>query len=203
MARSFADDPHSQNGQSCPRNVFGFASYEQLKEKEAIYVPRRAFELRFRPLTGKFDTGHLRKIHWYLFRDIFPWAGELRVVDIAKVGGTSFAHHGFISQSLATLFVELKEERLLVGLNEETFAERAAYYLGEINAVHPFREGNGRAQREFIRTLALLTGHPLSWAELQSEENIVASVLSQTRRDNSGLIRIITAAIRESARLKE
>jgi fido (protein-threonine AMPylation protein) len=34
------------------------------------------------------------------------------------------------------------------------FTERLTYYLGEINAIHPFREGNGRAQRAFFRQLA-------------------------------------------------
>ena len=203
MAQSFADDPHSEDGSVCPRNFFGFTSYERLKEKEALYVPGRAFELTFRPVPGNFDTGHLQKIHWYLFRDIFPWAGKLRVVDIAKPGGASFAHYEFIASSLTALFAELKEERQLVGLDASAFANRAAYYLGEINAAHPFREGNGRTQREFIRTLALHAGHTLVWDTLQPDENTAASILSHTRRDNTGLARMIAAAIKESMRLQE
>src|ERR1700742_815710 len=108
MPSGFDDDPHSQDGQACPRNFFGITSYEELKAKEAVYVPKRALELRINGMRGAFDTGHLRKIHWYLFRDVFPWAGELRMVGLSKVGGAPFANPMYIDRVLTSLFAELK-----------------------------------------------------------------------------------------------
>jgi cell filamentation protein len=195
MAFGFDNDPHSQNGSACPRNFFGITEYAELKKREAIHVPKRALELRIRGLAGKFDLRHLRKIHWYLFRDVFPWAGELRLVTMSKVGGAPFAFPQFIEPTLTDLFGNLKRESYLRDRTEENFVERAAYYLGEINAVHPFREGNGRTQREFLRLLALAAGYRLSWAELSEQENIAASVLSHVRGDHSGLAAILRRSI--------
>ena len=196
MPSGFDDDPHSQDGQACPRNFFGITSYEELKAKEAVYVPKRALELRVNGMRDAFDTGHLRKIHWYLFRDVFPWAGELRMVGLSKVGGAPFANPMYIGSVLTSLFEELKSENYLRGTDAASFVKRAAYYLGEINATHPFREGNGRSQREFLRQLAVQAGYRLAWADLDEQTNKVASILSHTRRDNSGLERILERALR-------
>lgn len=88
---------------------------------------------------------------------------------------------------------------LFVGLPAPGFVERAAFYLGEINGCHPFREGNGRAQREFIRQLGLYAGHPLSWSLVGTgftqQQMIDVSTASHTRGDNSGLAAIIEAAL--------
>lgn len=56
------------------------------------------------------------------------------------------------------------------------FAERAAYFLGELNAFHPFREGNGRTQREFIRQVAAANGFEIMWSRISSEQMIEASI---------------------------
>jgi cell filamentation protein len=199
MAAGFESDPHSQDGTACPRNFFGLTSYEELKKKEAIYVPKRSVELSMMGLPGTFNTAYLRKIHWSLFRDVFPWAGDFRVVLIAKPGGASFAPPVYIASALAEALEKLKQENYLRGLGRSAFAHRAAYYLGEINAIHPFREGNGRTQREFIRQLGLSAGHPLSWAGFTQEQMVAASILSHTRGDNAELATIIETSIQQAA----
>jgi cell filamentation protein len=82
-----AQDPQSMPGTFCPLNKFGVTDYNELHLLEAPLAHKRQVELDKRPLKGSFDSGHLRKIHWYLFRDTYPWAGEFRVSDMAKVGG--------------------------------------------------------------------------------------------------------------------
>ncbi len=164
MSSGFDFDPHSQDGQACPRNFFGITSYSELGKKEAIYVPTRSLQLFAIGVSGAFYLAHLQKIHWFLFRDVFPWAGELRVVGLAKVGGAPFAPPVHIASALSETLEKLTKENFLLGLDREHFAQRAACYLGEINAIHAFREGNGRTQREFIRQLAVNAGHTLSWA---------------------------------------
>jgi len=196
MPSGFENDPHSQDGQACPRNYFGITSYTELKAIEAVYVPKRALELRIDGMQGAFDTAHLQKIHWYLFRDVFPWAGELRMVRLSKVGGALFANPTYIERVLASLFGELKSESYVRGTDAASFVKRAAYYLGAINATHPFREGNGRSQREFLRQLGVQAGHRLSWVDLDEQAKKEASILSHTRRDNSGLERILEGALR-------
>jgi cell filamentation protein len=80
-------------------------------------------------------------------------------------------------------------------LPASAWVHRAAYFLGEINAVHPFREGNGRTQREFIRELALAGGHRLVWANHTRDEMIRASQQSFVRKDYSALEEILAATL--------
>ena len=105
-----------------------------------------------------------------------------------------FAPARHIESALNELFIKLKNEGFPSKVGAEAFAPRAAYYLGEINAIHPFREGNGRTQREFIRQLALGAGRVLSWAGFTQEQMTAASILSHTRGDASLLTSILRAA---------
>ena len=168
-------------GTFCPLNQFGLTEYAALQRIEASLVHRRQAQIAEAGVLGKFDIGHLRKIHWFLFRDVFPWAGELRVTPLSKVGGAPFAAPQYIASGLTDTLIKLTAERLLIGMDPHAFAARAAFYLGEINAVHPFREGNGRTQREFLRQLAVHAGHTISWAGFTQEEMTKASILSHTR----------------------
>ncbi len=198
MSSGFINDPHSEHGNSCPRNLFNIKDYAALQPLEAAHAAKRAYQLEIRGMKGKFDTAHLRAIHKYLFQDVFPWAGELRVVNISK-GNTNFGPAMHIGSALTELFERLAKEKQLTGLSAFKFVERSAFYLGEINAIHPFREGNGRTQREFIRQLALHAEHPLSWSlegtGFTQQQMIDASILSHTRGDNSQLAAIIDAAL--------
>jgi fido (protein-threonine AMPylation protein) len=98
---------------------------------------------------------------------VYAWAGQLRTIDISK-GGNRFAHHGFIAGAAASIFAGLAVEKYLAGLAPDAFSDRAAHYLGELNALHPFREGNGRAQREFISHLAQANGYYIAWENPES-----------------------------------
>jgi fido (protein-threonine AMPylation protein) len=119
----------------------------------------------------------LRHIHHFLFQDAYASAGEFRTVPIAK-GDSFFARPEHIGSELRKLFHQLAGERCLRGNDSKEFCERAAYYLGEINALHRFREGNGRAQREFIRELALEAGYEVVWELVTQDEMFAASVAS-------------------------
>jgi cell filamentation protein len=168
-----------------------------LQPKETALAYRRAGELFDLGISGTFDVPHLKSIHRYLFQDVFPWAGEFRVVNLSK-GGPNFGHAMHIASALAEALAKLNREAFLAGLSAHDFAARAAFYLGEINAIHPFREGNGRTQREFIRQLAVHAGHPLSWAGFTQPQMVDASIRSHTTGDNSALAAIIEAALYSS-----
>lgn len=197
MSSGFASDPHTEAGSDCPKNYFGIPSYEQLQNVERSFGIRRAAQLEDRDITGCFDSSHLKAIHKFLFQDVFPWAGEFRVVNIYK-GESPFAQPFHIQSALTEVLSKLPLERSLRDLSTQGFARRAAFYLGEINAIHPFREGNGRTQREFIRQLAVQAGHPLSWQGFTQRQMVDASVASHLRGNYDLLAAIIEASLASS-----
>jgi len=142
---------------------------------------------------------HLRAIHRHLFGDVYEWAGELRNIDISK-GGSKFAHHGHLESAAAPVFKELAKENNLAGLDPERFSERAAHYVGELNALHPFREGNGRAQREFIGHVAQANGYSIAWENV-SQPRMLEATIESFRGDSSKLALLIREilATRESS----
>lgn len=177
------------------RNKLGFIDPSQLEPAIAQLSYIRVIELNETPLKGKFDIPHLRAIHRYIFQDIFPWAGDFREVTTSRTNSFGFPPPQFIIPSLETIFTALHAENHLKHLDPDRFALRAGHYLGEINAVHAFREGNGRAQREFLRTLALTAGHRLVWTGLEPEENNHASRISYAAGDSSALASLIRKRI--------
>jgi len=177
-----------------PNNKFGLTSHSELQRIETPLAMRRLLELQHNPLRGDFDTKHLRAIHRYIFQDVYDWAGELRTVNISRPGAI-FPPPQYLRQSLDALFAELAGGNYLKDLPESAWAHHAARFLGEINAIHPFREGNGRAQREFIRQLALKAGHRLVWASQTQDEMVRASQMSFLRRDYTALEKILAAAL--------
>lgn len=115
-------------------------------------------------------------LHHMIFSPLFVWAGRPRTVGISK-SGTPFCPPQNIDRMMKAIFVELERERWLKGLAPDSFMERAAYYICEINAVHPFREGNGRAIRFHIDVLSVLTRSDLfDWTRTSADEYLKACV---------------------------
>lgn len=145
-----------------------------LSQYERLYTGARIIDLLKKPIQGKFDLPHLKAIHKYIFQDIYPWAGELRQVNISKE--ILFCDAQFIEKTINKVFDELAQENFLRDCSEKKIAEKAAYYLGEINAVHPFREGNGRAQREFVRELLIPLGFKVDYSLCDPKMMLYASI---------------------------
>lgn len=148
---------------------------EQLLEKaERDITYLRALEAAKEHIPGSLDAEHLKRMHRFLFRDIYDWAGKTRQVNISK--GNPFCQVPFIDEQLDRVMDELKKEDYLMNVKDpKALAGRFAYYLGEINAIHPFREGNGRTQRMFIEHLAHRLGYRLDFSRISREDMIVAS----------------------------
>lgn len=145
-----------------------------LQKYEAKITAAKLLGLRQKGITGNFDVRHFISIHTYLFEDIYFFAGKFRTEDIAK-GMFSFAHWEYIDTELERLLNELKNERYLDGMPQDALAKRLAYYISELNVLHPFREGNGRTIREFIRQLALKNGYTLNLKKVLPTEMLEAS----------------------------
>ncbi len=131
-------------------------------------------------VTGRFSTSHLLNIHKYIFQDVYPFAGKFRTEDIHK-GNTMFCKSEFIAESLKKLLFGLKEEKFLKGLSREVFVQRIAYYFIELNMIHPFREGNGRAIRMFIRQLSVKCKLEIDWTVLNKDELLKAMIAGVDR----------------------
>lgn len=168
-----SDKIYCYPGSDVLKNRMGIQDMEQLRQMEKRLTMLRILELVDKPIRGKFDLKHLQSIHKYIFQDIYEWAGEIRKVDIAK--GNMFCNAKFIESQAEEIFGKLRAENYLKGLGGKELSVRLAYYFSEINALHPFREGNGRSQREFIRTLTLHNGYVINFGKVSGEEMLKAS----------------------------
>lgn len=158
-------------------NKLDIKNNEILQQAENKIVLAKLFELRQNNQIGKFDMIHFTSIHKFLFEDIYPFAGKFRTENIAK-GFFSFAEWEYIEDELNKLLEQLKNENYLANLDKENLAKRLAYYLAELNVLHPFREGNGRTIREFIRELAYKNNYLLDLQQTEAKEMLEASMKS-------------------------
>ncbi|QUH20417.1 Fic/DOC family protein [Alkaliphilus sp. B6464] len=156
------------------KNKFNITNNEQLEIAEREYTALSIAEIKHTPVKGNLDLKHLQSIHKQIFNDIYDWAGELRTVNISK--GNSFYNHMYILEGAEEIFSKLKRENYLIGISQPDIHDKLAYYLGEINVLHPFREGNGRAQRIFIEYLAQVAGYSIDFSNITDIEMIEASV---------------------------
>jgi cell filamentation protein len=188
-------DPYVYPGTSVLRNLRDIRDPERLARFEADATSERLSELQDKPMIGVFDPRHLQAIHQHIFQDVYAWAGEIRTVNISTSGQFPFAFSHQIRQSMDRLSGELKAEGHLGNLRLPKFCNRAAHYMGEINAIHPFRDGNGRTQREFIRQLAARNSYALDWSRVSQDQMKSASQNSFQRGDNHGLEEVLARAL--------
>ena len=174
MEASSFDTVYCYPGTEVLINNFGEHDPKVLSQLERMCTAARIVDLLKKPVSGNFDLTHLKKIHHYIFQDIYSWAGQFRMVNISKE--LLFGEVNFIEKELNELFLKLKGENYLKDCSEDNIAAKAAYYLGEINAIHPFREGNGRTQREFIRELLLPTGFYVDYSRCNAKMMLYASI---------------------------
>lgn len=160
------------------KNKLNIKDSEKLKIAERKITALRTAELMQNPPIAEFNFDFLKQIHKALFGAIYDWAGKVRTVNISK--GNAFCMCDFIESQMNEVMQKLKNENYLSNLSKEKLSERLAFYLGEINAVHPFREGNGRTQRLFIQFLAQTNGFKLDFSKITNEQMLEASVQTFT-----------------------
>ena len=150
-------------------NLLNIRDNKTLQMAESRIVATKLFELRKNEMIGNFDVEHFIKIHKFLFEDIYPFAGKFRTENIAK-GYFSFAEWEYIDTELRKLLEKLHKSNLLKNDTRVVLVKDLAYYLAELNVLHPFREGNGRTIREFIRELAYKNGYLLDLQKVEPSE---------------------------------
>lgn len=168
-------DPYTYPDSDVLRNRLGLKDQGSLDKAESSFSAIRSYELNMNPVAGRFDLAHLQEIHLRLFSDVYDWAGKLRNVDISK-GDTRFANASHIESAGQQLFRQLSKETHLRGLAPDELSARLGHYLGEINVLHPFREGNGRSQREFVGQLARENGFRIDWDGISQADMLKGSI---------------------------
>ena len=155
------------------KNKLGIKDDDFLFETERKLVSLRVDELISNPLKGNFDFSHLKAIHKYLFQDIYSWAGKPRTCAIAKKD--LFCLPEYIESYSKEIFDKLKSQKYFINYSYDEKINSLVELFADINALHPFREGNGRTQREFIESLAKINGIMLDLTQVPKMEMIIAS----------------------------
>ena len=168
------DDPYTYENSTVLVNKLGLRSQAELDAFEAEISNARAEE----PLPGgELDFAHYKAVHHHLFQDVYEWAGQVRTVRLSK-GGNPFCFPENIEGEATKLFNELTSANFLRDLNATVFSSKAAHFLAELNAIHAFREGNGRSQLTFLALLASRAGHPLDLDKLDPDAMLAAMIAS-------------------------
>lgn len=158
------------------KNKFGIKDFNTLKCIEEEIVSAKMYELMKNPVLGRFSRTHFFKIHKFLFGDIYSFAGKVRKEQIWK-GDTMFYPPSSIDCELRKIFNVISDCKKRK-LDKNELIDKTAYIMTELNIVHPFREGNGRSIREFIRQWLWSYGYNLNWGNVDKDIILEASIKS-------------------------
>lgn len=175
MRYNAVDDPLCYPGTHVLRNVEDIQDQDELDEFEQLMFDSRAEE---NLPAGNLDFTHFRALHHHFFQDVYAWAGQLRTIRTGK-GENWFCYPEYIESEATKLFAELARRNYLAdAAGEAEFAQGAAWFLSELNAIHSFREGNGRIQLVFLTLLIRHAGFEFDEDELRPEEFLAAMIAS-------------------------
>lgn len=170
----FETDPACYAGTTVLINLPGLLDQEALD----LFEIERVGERSLQPLPeGGFNPKHYCTLHRHLFGDVYSWAGTYRSVVTWK-GASRFAQPAFIPDQMELAFVRLKKTEFLPGSEVAAFVVEAAEFLGDVNHIHPFREGNGRTQLIFMRLLGQRAGHAFRSEAVEADEFLAAMIAS-------------------------
>ena len=155
------------------RNRLGITDSTRLSEAERDLSTLAANEIDFQP--PPYDIAYWQPMHHHLFKDLYDWAGQLRTVDIAK-GSTRFCTTSRIEAEAEKLFAQAAHQNWFTHLPRFAFIEAIAELFGELNMIHPFREGNGRAQRILFDHVVVNAGYTVEWSTVLPDEWKAANI---------------------------
>jgi cell filamentation protein len=155
------------------RNKFNLLDEQILEEAEREFSTQAVIGIEYQE--PPYHLSYLCNIHQTLFEDIYDWAGQLRRVDISK-GSTRFCTFGRIVVESDKLFKKLAAQHYFSQLEYPQLIEALADFYCELNVIHPFREGNGRAQRILFEHLIVHCGYGVDWSQVKKEEWIDANI---------------------------
>lgn len=173
-----------------------------IRDADALEVfESRATALRMDEVIGAVITTPItfalwRDIHRTLLQDVYEWAGEIRSVQLAK-GDTVFAMPQHIEAAASRIFDEFSGENFGV-LDRAHYVSRLAYYFGELNVLHPFREGNGRTQKLLFKEITRRHGYILDWSRIEVDALLRALIMAYRKQDYTFIEALFREALTDS-----
>lgn len=191
MAYAAESDPLCYPGTNVLRNLLDIEDPQILEEVELALFLTRAEEPS--PI-GDFGVDHYLSLHRHLFQDVYPWAGEIRTIRIGK-DGNWFCYPEYIQSELNRVFAELGGPDTLTLMSAPDFAKHVGHFLAELNAVHPFREGNGRTQLAFLAMLTEHAGFTFN-DEVLDQDRVMHAMIESFSGDEAPLVSLVQGIIR-------
>lgn len=168
-------DPYCYKNSSVLINKLNLTDNSRLQAAEAEITMAAARGIPFDKPPYDFD--YLKNIHFQLFSKIYDWAGQIRTIDISKEE-TRFCIASRIEPEADKVFKRLAAENFYVGYSKDVLIKKLAELYGDLNMVHPFREGNGRAQRILFEHIAYHCDYELDWGVVSKNEWTQANIRS-------------------------
>lgn len=168
-------------------NIIGANTHEELIKAEAFAFSIRASQIEAEDYQIlNFEESDFKKMHYFLFKDVYNFAGSYRNVAITK-GDTVFCYPQFINDQSKDLFAEISSS------NFENYSlveasERLAHFKTELNMLHPFREGNGRTIRIYLSAFAKSKGFEWQYEKLNRENYMNAMIQSVMNHEHLTLL---------------
>lgn len=198
-------DPYCYPHTNVLINLADIRDRVELEGVEAALTASQASIILDKP-SRSHDLKQLLFIHHTLFGKLYPFAGKLRIhtgrMTKTRPNGSTvvYCDSSFVQTQLDQLFHALAEEDYLRASKPDQFARRAAYFYGELDAIHSFREGNSRTLRLFFYGLAKSAGFALDWETLGVSEDgrqrlYAARDLAVMKGDSSALATIFAAIL--------
>lgn len=169
------DEMSRYPGTRCIVNYFGITDRPKLKLIDKYISSIRTAELLLSPPDMPFNFDFLKAVHSQLFGDIYPSAGMIR--RFVRNKHSEFCQPEYIESSAENLFSKLRDENYLRGIDDmDDYINALAYYMGEMEALHPFMDGNGRTSRFFFHILSLKAGYEIGWGSADPDHFLEANV---------------------------
>lgn len=157
------------------KNKLNIKDKKSLEKAERYITKLRLMDLEKSPIKRDFNLSYLKEIHKKIFGDIYDFAGELRKVELSK-GNSQFCYTKFLPEQCEEIFSKLEKMNYMKNLEKEKFVEELAKFIGDLIHLHPFREGNGRTIREFIRQLCKINGYEINYGLVKPKERLEAEI---------------------------
>ncbi|AEC02567.1 Fic/DOC family protein [Parasphaerochaeta coccoides] len=187
-AQENADYP----GTSVPVNFFNIKDRSRARSLAARMANIRTVEILAQALPHAYDFELLKSLHASLYGDMYPSAGMIRTSAASK--RTVFCQPQFIESMADEIFGKLRHDVYLKKLDRDDFINDYAYYMGEIEALHPFKTGNGRAARLFFYLLAMNAGWNIDWQSIEPDRMLEADI-SAIDGDYQPFISVLSPAV--------
>jgi cell filamentation protein len=167
------DDPYCYPGTTVLRNRLNLRDENMLDQAERELSEVAASSLIFDPAPYAIES--LLDIHRALFSDLYDWAGCIRTVKICK-DQTLFCAPERIFPEATKIFVQMDRSDWFVNMPRAEVIWGVSEAFGDLNVIHPFREGNGRAQRILFEQIIINAGFSVDWWRVKEDDWIPANV---------------------------